>query len=439
MPPDKNQQNDKIKKRKLILHFDQHNTIQVACKLPGREITVEEGMNNFLTTVTWGEEINGEWVWRCDEPKLTKPRKYPNAITYFKYLENVLVRVPSNRVQLRKRTCRFVFNEPGSKFRCFFDSYLTTLKYEIRLDESMPKENAHLPVNVIQGGDNGSLYHLIFPQFFDLIRQLQREEREFAIILRTMGIDSHTFIETIKPVIEGHHRDFEDLKPLKINTHVGNIKRNEKNEIEFEIDGVKYKDEMQIYEKLNSIDGICAIRDDFAFWQMNSFNCYSAKPLWINLNDSYHQHILFDDNVRIQSSDDCIVNLRIFNENLHDFFDAHFDLYKYFLNANIIQPNLIKLLNPNADDASKENFYLNEVRYAEQKYDEIMKTFSSKSRRKHFDNSDKDVKVKEDLKLNISDIVNPVANKTSIKILEKSDSTELENGDYLESKLCFLT
>ena len=52
---------DVICKRKLILHFDQHNTIQVACMLPGRSVTVEEGLNNFLTTAVWGkvEMTNG--------------------------------------------------------------------------------------------------------------------------------------------------------------------------------------------------------------------------------------------------------------------------------------------------------------------------------------------------------------------------------------------
>ena len=54
-------------------------------------------------------------------------------------------------------------------------------------------------------------------------------------------------------------------------------------------------DEEAKYAKLTSLEGINAIRDDFAFWQSCDYECYGAKPLWINLDDSKHQDILFDD------------------------------------------------------------------------------------------------------------------------------------------------
>lgn len=76
-----------LPKRKLVLHFDQHNTIQVACTLPGRRITVEEGLNNFLTSAVWGKEIDDKWVWISQEPQIHKPENEPDAQTYFKYLE----------------------------------------------------------------------------------------------------------------------------------------------------------------------------------------------------------------------------------------------------------------------------------------------------------------------------------------------------------------
>lgn len=77
-------------KRKLILHFDQHNTIQVAYTLPDSPVlTVETGLNNFLTSAVWGKEIDNKWVWACNEPQLTRPVNEPDAITYFKYLGNL--------------------------------------------------------------------------------------------------------------------------------------------------------------------------------------------------------------------------------------------------------------------------------------------------------------------------------------------------------------
>lgn len=88
------------RKRKLVLHFDQHNTIQVACTLPGRRITVEEGLNNFLTSVTWGKEVGEDrWQWVSNEPRLTKPPDEPDSITYFKYLEKKIVKSPEDRAR----------------------------------------------------------------------------------------------------------------------------------------------------------------------------------------------------------------------------------------------------------------------------------------------------------------------------------------------------
>ena len=77
-----------IPKRKLILHFDQYNTIQVASSLPDRHLTVEEGLNNFLTTACWGKETydNG-WTWVSDQPQMNKQINQPDAISFVRYLE----------------------------------------------------------------------------------------------------------------------------------------------------------------------------------------------------------------------------------------------------------------------------------------------------------------------------------------------------------------
>jgi hypothetical protein len=363
-----------IKKRKLILHFDQHNTIQVACTLPGREITVKDGLNNFLTSTTWGKEVNNKWMWVCDEPLLKKPKEYKNDVkvtTYYKYLERLIVKKPEDRVELRKRTSKFVYEEHGKKFQKFFDMYIKSLKYG-----DLKQNTTQLPVNTIRGDDDNSLYHYIFPEFFDLIRRLQKGKREFAIILRTMGIDSRSFLDTIIPVLEGKHRDFNDIQNMNINTHVGCIRRTDDNEIEFEIDGNIYSNENEIYEKLNSIEGILAIRDDFAYWQKNNYNCYSAKPIWLNLNDSKHQHIIFDDNIRLEALDDCIVNLRIFNQK--NFYNIDFNAYELFQHSTIIQPDLFELLNkPSNKDFYAKNYYYDKINVAERKYDYILSKFQN--------------------------------------------------------------
>ena len=113
------------------------------------------------------------------------------------------------------------------------------------------------PCNTIPSGDpaNKSLYNLILPCFFDMIRRLQQRDRKFTIILRTMGIDSKNFLQAVKPVLEGKHRDFKDIKPMDVNTNVGKIIRNENDKIKLIMDGKEYNNDHEIYEKLSSLSG----------------------------------------------------------------------------------------------------------------------------------------------------------------------------------------
>lgn len=393
------------KKRKLILHFDQHNTIQVACTLPGRRITVEEGLNNFLTSVVWGKEVNDQWVWLSNEPNMCRPDNEPNAITYFKYLEKKIVKSPDDRATLKKLTCGFIDNEHGAKFREFFDLYLQSLTYsnhkklngvlsspdtETELDTDTENTitpayyytdidkctNPHkkFPPNTIPAGDvtDKSLYHLILPEFFDMIRRLQKSKRDFAIVLRTMGIDSQNFLDTIKPMFERKHKDFMDLEPVKINPNIGHIKRNNDDQIELNMDNEKYVGDEAIYQKLNSLEGINAIRDDFAYWQANDYSCYAAKPLWVDLDDERHQHIIFDDNIRLDTFDDCIVNIRLKNSTNFTFESIDFDSYVIFEKTSILQPNLIKLLNPHLKSDSTKNYYFDLIQKSEKVYDQLV-------------------------------------------------------------------
>ncbi|RNA42248.1 RWD domain-containing [Brachionus plicatilis] len=115
---------------------------------------------------------------------------------------------------------------------------------------------------------------------------------------------------------------------------------------------------------------LIAIRDDFAFWQKNKYECYAAKPLWINLNDTYSHHIIFDDNIRLDSVDDCIVNIRLFNS-IHNakYLNVNFNSYKYFKATSILQPDLVELLNPNLKIDSKNNHYLSMIKNAEKSYE----------------------------------------------------------------------
>jgi hypothetical protein len=187
-----------------------------------------------------------------------------------------------------------------------------------------------------------------------------------------MGIDSHNFLETIRPIIEGKHRDFPDIKPIKINYSIGNIRRDVNEKFELEIDNEIFNDEISIHKKLSSLEGINAIRDDFGFWQKNKFECYCAKPLWVNLDDQDFHHIIFDDNIRLDSSDDCIVNIRLYNSALRQYENVDFDSYSTFEKSNIIQPNLINLLNPHLKQNSTKNHYYEMIKKAQLIYTKLL-------------------------------------------------------------------
>lgn len=148
---------------------------------------------------------------------------------------------------MKQLTCRFVHEEPGKAFKEYFDLYLQSLIYpkhddddegdeendenlhyytngltngkpDIQHSKSIDNDdddqsivhsiNGHscklkLPPNTIPAGDpcNKSLYHLILPEFFDMIRRLQKANRDFSIILRTMGIDSHNFLGVLTLIL----------------------------------------------------------------------------------------------------------------------------------------------------------------------------------------------------------------------------------------------
>lgn len=157
---------------------------------------------------------------------------------------------------------------------------------------------------------------------------------------------------------------------------MGQIKRLDDGTVTLHMDNQIFSTDAAIYAKLCSLEGISAIRDDFAYWQANDYSCYAAKPLWIDLNDMDHHHIIFDDNIRLDSTiEDCIVNIRLRRlESADDeeFESVDFESYSVFEKSSILQPNLIKLLNPHARSDSTRNYYFELVRRSEAIYDRYL-------------------------------------------------------------------
>lgn len=81
---------------------------------------------------------------------------------------------------------------------------------------------------------------------------------------------------------------------------------------------------------------------------------------------------MFDDNIRLDAFDDCIVNLRLRNGPQRIFSNVDFESYRLFIKSSILQPNLIKLLNPLLKKDSTLNLYYEKIRRAERYYQHLM-------------------------------------------------------------------
>lgn len=84
------------RRRKLVLHLDIRNTILVADSV--FSVNVEQALNSFLSSVTWGRETVNGWEWFPGPPSLKRPGEDADAfITYYKHLERELVKTPADR------------------------------------------------------------------------------------------------------------------------------------------------------------------------------------------------------------------------------------------------------------------------------------------------------------------------------------------------------
>ena len=146
-------------KRKLVLHFDVRNTVLVADSVTN--INVEQALNSYLTGVTWGRDTPEGWEWYSDRPSLKAPA--PGWITYYKHLEQRLVRVPSDRGTLRRVLGDFTQEKIGEKFQHYFHKHLQFLEWH----------HGGTDMKLTLAGREGKLFHYMLPSFFKMIKDLQ--------------------------------------------------------------------------------------------------------------------------------------------------------------------------------------------------------------------------------------------------------------------------
>ncbi|XP_056155910.1 uncharacterized protein si:dkey-32e6.3 [Lampris incognitus] len=279
-------------RKKLVLHVDLNNTILVSDAVTGQGTVA--ALEYFLTTVTWGRmSEQGKWQWLSDFPSLLPPCE--GAVSYCSQFG---------------RVTGFT-SAAGRRFRGILDQHLNLLRWPEGL-----KEDKELAVK----GEDGRLYQWILPSFFQLLKNLVEDGREFAVLFRTFGTDLPRVLSAVsRALTQSVHPLFPDLPDLKLSVNVtpGKIRCSKKGIVLSRAeDRVSTREGQRgLYQYLSSVHGLGGFQDHFDWWASNTYSISGGKPLWIDPFDLDVQHIFIDDNIR-QNDEDTIVNPMVF-------FDPH--------------------------------------------------------------------------------------------------------------------
>ncbi|XP_011618943.2 uncharacterized protein [Takifugu rubripes] len=276
------------RKKKLILHIDLNNTILISDTVTTQGTVA--ALEYFLTTVTWGRmSREGNWEWLSDSPSLQPP--CDGAVSYYSQFGRVMG----------------FTSAAGRCFRRILDQHLDLLLWPNGI-----KGDRELAVK----GEDGRLYHWILPSFFQLLKDLVQEGREFAVVFRTFGGDLPRVLRAVfRALNEGAHPLFPELSDLslKVNMALGKIRCNKRGIVlTRDEDRVSTRNgERGLYQYLSSVQGLGGFQDHFEWWASNTFSIRGGKPFWVDPFDQSVQHIFIDDNIR-QNDEDTIVHPKVF-------------------------------------------------------------------------------------------------------------------------------
>ncbi|XP_024231346.1 uncharacterized protein si:dkey-32e6.3 [Oncorhynchus tshawytscha] len=278
-----------VKKKKLVLHVDLNNTILVSDAVTSQGTIA--ALDYFISTVTWGQmSKQGKWMWMSDSPSLLPPCE--GAVSYYSQFG---------------RVAGFTSSTAGQRFRCVLDEHLAMLRWPKEL-----KGDKELAVK----GEDGQLYHWILPSFFQLLKDLVAEGRDFAILFRTFGSDLPRVLSAVsRALTQGSHPLFPDLPALKlsVNETPGQIRCSKKGAVLTRAEErLSTRDgERALYQYLSSVQCLGGFQDHFDWWARNTYSILGGKPLWVDPFDQDVQHIFIDDNIR-QNDKDTIVHPKVF-------------------------------------------------------------------------------------------------------------------------------
>ncbi|PAA62914.1 hypothetical protein BOX15_Mlig014718g1 [Macrostomum lignano] len=339
--------------RKLVLHFDARNTIFVADLFS--RITVEMALNTYISGVVWGVS-ESDSHWRCISETISIHPPQPGVTSLYKLFEKDIVRVPEDRQLLRETLGNFTEQPHGRKFRPIFEANLAKLRWPYK------KIDDRLTVT----GRDGSAYHYLLPSFLNLVHALDASGREFCVVVRTFGRDAPHILNALDLLRQGLHPGYDKQLSARINLKPESFDRIGRDEFKyFKSDGSVLRSERAVYEHWNSCTGIMAVVDDFEYWQANQYHYTAAKFLWYDPNDSDHQHVMFDDNIRLHDEDN-IINVKVFDgPNWEAARDCRPDETAKLEDSLFVPANLI-------DSIGDPNYFIDRVSQCEANYSQLL-------------------------------------------------------------------
>lgn len=310
--------------RHLVLHMDVNKTIIMSDKVSGK--TPEAVVNEVISDVSWGVELDGRWKLSSSEPQTLRPApSTPGGKELSSYTEWLEKTYPGSGNKKRRMQLAAAFTSPGEPGEHF-------------------KRHAEKLAAQLKNPDGSRVF--IITSFFELLVHLKREQRSFTVCFRSFGEDLLSVLEEFNSFCEGRHPRYPKVRmdgsdgqtdyrvcyndPSKCGTFhredactslvMGTFEQPGEGEYKDAKDRslMFYKSEISgarlivglhavhdYMERICSTPGTICLRDFHQYWKRKGQTSAGGKVLFVEQDDirTCVQHqIFFDDNIRFEDA-----------------------------------------------------------------------------------------------------------------------------------------
>lgn len=230
----------------LMLHFDVNKTIIASDKAGNKSI--ENVINELLA-----DKHKACWDSTLKEP-----------ITFDEYVRKVLVPGPKDDLDLREKRKLYLDHFVDYLFEKNHPLYLPVLN------------DFQIALSALQKAEGN-----IFPSFYYMIEELEKNGISFSIILRSFGHEVFEVRDEIDHALDGMFNLSGEFKKGTLH-----------------INGEDISEHEAIYLVLRN-GGHVAIHDDWEYWASKEMQGVYGKPFYVNLDDESTLSLFFDDNIRL--------------------------------------------------------------------------------------------------------------------------------------------